>query len=85
MLVRLVQIWVWWNQRPTFFENEKGATVIVNGERYRVMLTHYFFEEIEDMDNIWFQQDGATSNIANATIDLLHPIFKNRIISKMVM
>ena len=69
---------------PFFFENEDGDTVTVNGERYRAMLTDCFFEEIkaEDLDDIWFQQDGATCHTANATIDLLRPIFGNRIISR---
>ncbi|KYM81653.1 Major facilitator superfamily domain-containing protein 6, partial [Atta colombica] len=47
-----------------FFENEQGAAVIVNGERYRAMLNEFLllkFEE-EDTDDIWFQQDGAPEN-----------------------
>lgn len=69
---------------PFFFENEGGAAVTVNGERYRAMLTDYFFGEIEDEDlgDIWFQQDGATCHTANATIEILREIFENRIISK---
>ena len=35
-----------------------------------------------NLDNIWFQQDGATCHTANATLNLLRPIFENRIISK---
>ncbi|KAL7724213.1 hypothetical protein ACLKA6_010198 [Drosophila palustris] len=60
-----------------FFENEEGATVTVNGERYRQMLSDWFFEEIEaeDLDDIWFQQDGATCHSAHATIDLLRPMY----------
>ena len=34
------------------------------------------------MDDIWFQQDGVTCHTANVTIDLLHSIFENRIISR---
>jgi len=39
---------------PFFFENEQGAVVIVNGERYRAMLNEFLlpkFEE-EDIDDI---------------------------------
>ena len=45
-----------------FFKNKQGAAVTVNGERYRTMLNEFLFPKIEedDMDDIWFQQDGAT-------------------------
>ena len=36
--------------------------------------------EEDDMNDIWFQQDGATCHTANVTIDLLHTIFDNWII-----
>jgi len=36
------------------------------------------FEE----EDIWFQQDGASCHTANATVDLLRIVFKNRIISR---
>lgn len=37
------------------------------------MLIGYFFVEIEaeDLDDIWFQQDGATYHTANTTNDRL--------------
>ena len=35
------------------------------------------------MDNIWFQQDGAMCHTAEATLDVLRPVFKeDRIISR---
>ncbi|KYQ50666.1 hypothetical protein ALC60_06473 [Trachymyrmex zeteki] len=48
------------------------------------MLANFLFTEIEDddTDDIWFQQDGATSHTANVTIDLLRGVFENRIISR---
>ena len=56
----------------------------VNGERYRVMLKEFLFSKIEEvgMDDIRFQQDGATCHTANVTIDLLRTVFENRIISQ---
>jgi len=72
---------------PFFFENEQGAAVTVNGERYRAMLNEFLlpkFEE-EDIDDIWFQQDGAPCHTTNATIDLLRTVFENRIITEMLM
>jgi len=38
--------------------------------------------EEEDINDIWFQQDGATCHTANVTIDLLRGTFENRIISR---
>ena len=34
------------------------------------------------MDDIWFQQDGATCHTADVTINLLRTVFENRIISR---
>ena len=43
-----------------FFENEQAEAVIVNGDRYRVILNEFLFTKIqkEDIANILFQQDG---------------------------
>ena len=37
--------------------------------------------EEEDIDNIWFQQNGATCHTAEAALDVLRPVFEDRIIS----
>ena len=57
--------------------------VTVNGDRYRAMLNEFLFTKIEEEDigNIWFQQDGATCHTAEATLDVLRPVFEDRIIS----
>ena len=46
------------------------------------MLNEFLFTKIEeqDIDNIWFQQDGATCHIAESALDVLHPVFEVRII-----
>ena len=69
---------------PFFFENEQGAAVTVNGEHYRAMLNEFLFPKIveDDMDDIFFQQNGATCYTAKVTIDLLCTVFENRIISR---
>ena len=48
------------------------------------MLNEFLFTKIEedDIGNIWFQQDGATCHTAEATLDVLRPIFEDRIISR---
>ena len=64
-----------------FFENEQEEAVTVNGDRYQAKVNESLFTKIEEEDigNIWFQQDG---HIAEATIDVLSPVFEDRIISR---
>ena len=40
------------------------------------MLYEFLFTQFEeeDIDNIWFQQEGATCHTAEATLDILRPI-----------
>ena len=42
------------------------------------MLNETLFTKIEDEDigNIWSEQDGATYLTAEATVDVLRPVFK---------
>ena len=35
-----------------------------------------------DVENVWFQQDGATCHTSHATIDLLRETFDGRLISR---
>ena len=45
--------------------------------------TNFFAKiEEEDIGNIWFQQDGATCLTAEATLEVLRPVFEDRIISR---
>ena len=48
------------------------------------MLNEFLFTNIEEEDigNIWFQQDGATSHTAEATFEVLRPVFEDRINSR---
>ena len=48
------------------------------------MLNEFLFTKIEegDIGNIWFQQDGATCHTAEATLDVLRPVFEDRIINR---
>ena len=54
-----------------------------NGDRYRVMLNEFLFTKIEEEDigNIWFQLDGAKCHTAEATLDVLCPVFEDCVIS----
>ena len=48
------------------------------------MLKEFLVIKIEEDDiaNIWFQQDGATCHTADATLDVLRPVFEDRIINR---
>ncbi|GFW00802.1 putative transposable element [Trichonephila clavipes] len=69
---------------PYFFKNDEGHNVTVNGDRYRVMITNFFISEWNnhDVQELWFQEDGATCHTARATIDLLKDTFGDRLISR---
>ncbi|GFW04831.1 transposable element Tc3 transposase [Trichonephila clavipes] len=69
---------------PYFFKNDEGHNVTVNGGRYRAMITNFFIPELNnhDVQELWFQQDGATCHTARATIDLLKDTFGDRLISR---
>ena len=48
------------------------------------MLNEFLVPKIEEdnIDDIWFQQDGATCYTANVTINLLRTVIENRVISR---
>ncbi|GFU74618.1 transposable element Tcb1 transposase [Trichonephila clavipes] len=48
------------------------------------MITNFFIPELNnhDVQEMWFQQDGATCHTARATIDLLKDTFGDRLISR---
>ena len=47
-------------------------------------MNEFLFTKIEEEDigTIWFQLDGATCHTAEATLDVLRPVFEDRIISR---
>ncbi|GFU69452.1 DUF4817 domain-containing protein [Trichonephila clavipes] len=56
----------------------------VNGDRYRAVITNFFIPELNnhDVQELWFQQDGATCHTARAIIDLLKDTFGDHLISR---
>ncbi|GFX81119.1 putative transposase [Trichonephila clavipes] len=66
-----------------YFKNDEGHNVTVNGDQYRAMITNFFIPELNnhDLQELWFQQDGAACHTARATIDLLKDTFGDRLIS----
>lgn len=71
---------------PYFFENQRGQALVINSERYVAMLREFFIPYLEenewDINNIWFQQDGATAHTARVSVDVLHETFPGRLISR---
>lgn len=72
---------------PYFFESENGNTVTVNSERYAEVLVNFAFPALDKHvnDRSLFQQDGATSHIANISMDLLKLAFPGHLIRGMVI
>ena len=69
---------------PYWFEDSRGKTVIVNGERYREVLNR-INKDLNQLYTpkqkrfLWFQQDGATPHTAHITLAHLRTLFQNRI------
>ncbi|GFU60141.1 transposable element Tcb2 transposase [Trichonephila clavipes] len=76
-------LWAGGINGPYFFKND-DHNVTVNGDRYRALITNFFIPELnnQDVQELWFQQDGATCHTARATIDLLKNTFGDRLISR---
>ncbi|GFU76534.1 putative transposable element [Trichonephila clavipes] len=66
----------------SFFKNDEGHNLTVNSDRYRATITNFFIPELNNhgVQELWFQQDGATCHTARATIDLLKDTFGDRLI-----
>lgn len=46
------------------------------------MIENFLGPQVENNPKVWFQQDGATTHTARATMELLRNLFGERIISK---
>ncbi|GFV48438.1 uncharacterized protein TNCV_3027081 [Trichonephila clavipes] len=68
----------WWNP------SSKTMKATVNGDRYRAMITNFFIPELNNhnVQELWFQQDGATCHTAHTKIDLLKDTFGDRLVSR---
>lgn len=77
-----IGVWIAMSRRrimtPIFFNDT------VNAARYREIILEPFINELHDdeLQNGYFQQDGATPHTANATITYLEEYFDNRLISR---
>ncbi|GFY14443.1 transposable element Tc3 transposase [Trichonephila clavipes] len=66
------------------YVNKQNCRIWINGDLYRAIITNFFIPELNnhDVQELWFQQDGATCHTDRATIDLLKDTFGDRLISR---
>ena len=72
---------------PYFFEDENSANVTVNAARYIHMLNTFLHPQMKrqclhNMQNVYFQQDGATPHTARLTMDVVRRMFPERVFSR---
>ncbi|GFX45293.1 DUF4817 domain-containing protein [Trichonephila clavipes] len=71
-------------QNCLIWSEANPQVVTINGDRYRDRITNFFIPELNnhDVQELWFQQDGATCHTARAKIYLLKDTFGDRLISR---
>ena len=69
---------------PYYFENENNQAVTVNGQRYKDMLNNFLIPAIERMnlEDLYFQQDGATCHTTRENMAILRSQFPGQLISR---
>ena len=67
---------------PYFFEDDNGETCTVNSHCYRNMNQTFLVHEIQDNDDLCFQQDGATVHTAVINMTALRNLFQGHLISR---
>jgi transposase len=73
-------------REPYFFE-EAGVIVTVNANRYCDMLENFLRPKIDEygdehnLEDFWFQQDGATTHTARRPRAILKEVFPGRMVS----
>ncbi|XP_050314555.1 phosphate carrier protein, mitochondrial-like isoform X1 [Anthonomus grandis grandis] len=67
---------------PYFFEEENHA-VTVNSERYIAMIHNFFAPAFAGLNvqDAWFQQDGAIAHTSRASMQVLREMFPGRLLS----
>ena len=70
---------------PYFFIDENGSAVTITSAHYIEMLENFLQPQLNklaaDIEDIWFQQDGATAHITQRTMHYLKELFPRHIIS----
>jgi hypothetical protein len=81
-MVQYCQIWDCWS---LFFE-EDNTSVTVTSARYIEMLNTFLLRQLRrhnvNMQQIWFQQEGATAHTARASMQVARDMFPQHVISR---
>ncbi|GFX99692.1 putative DD41D transposase [Trichonephila clavipes] len=66
------------------YVNKQNCRIWSEANPQVALITNFFIPELNnhDVQELWFQQDGATCHTARATIDLLKDTFGDRLISR---
>jgi len=66
-----------------YFFEEGGAIVTVTSDWYAEMLETFLHPKLDDVDteDVWFQQDGATTHTAQCSLWVLREMFPGHLIS----
>ncbi|GFV94936.1 uncharacterized protein TNCV_1029341 [Trichonephila clavipes] len=66
------------------YVNKQNCRIWSEANPQVAIITNFFIPELNnhDVQELWFQQDGATCHTARATIDLLKDTFGDRLISR---
>lgn len=67
-----------------FFRDDQERHNSVNSNCYRSMITEYFWPQVDniDLEEMWFQLDGAKSHTTNVTINLQQIKFGKRVVAR---
>ena len=68
----------------SYFFEEDNVTVTVNSDRYCEMLETFLrpkLNMLQDMGNVWFQQNGATAHTSRRAMGILREMFPGHLIS----
>ncbi|GFW34220.1 DUF4817 domain-containing protein [Trichonephila clavipes] len=74
------EVYFWLNG----YVNKQNCRIWSEANPQVALITNFFIPELNnhDVQELWFQQDGATCHTARATIDLLKDTFGDRLISR---
>ena len=80
----LMRILVWRNDRSILLSKRSGRCHNRQRRALQIDNKQLVVMKMDDMDtdNMWFQQDGVTCHTPHATMDILHELFEDMIISR---
>ena len=65
-----------------FYEDENGQTITLTSQRYTEMINEFLAPNLPPNNNLWFEQDGATSHTAVIITAAIRLLFLQRVIPR---